>query len=727
MNVRGTTVALMAVALSACGSNDDTSAANDRGSAGSAGGAGAAGSSVNAGASAVSAATSECTSSGPDEPMLVTDACVDPRFNRPYVDIEEMRDTPVPHRYVHGGFTGTDARFSFYFPPADQYKGRFFHNTHQLLTSEDSADDATVGFALASGGYYVQTNLGGNERSQTPEQALSMDIVPAIGGYRVNAAAAKYSREKAKEIYGEGRIYGYLYGGSGGAYQTICSSEHSKGIWDGYLPFVMATPNAIPSNFTVRIHALRVLKQRNKFADVLDAIDPGGSGNPYAGLNEEEAGALREATRLGFPPRGWWNYATLNGGPLMLVAGYVPLLDPSYQDDFWSLPGYLGHDDPTGSVAAARIQDKPGARTVSAVVPLPATGAISTSLVSITLDSVPAGDIIGADLIIELGAGQTQQGSIYTVMGKTLVISGLKDAAAVHPGVSAHIDNSAFLALQTYHRHQVPTPDLYGWNSLRGSDGEPLYPQRDVLVGPIGAFKGAGCITDGHFNGQMIVVQNLMDIDAFPWQADWYRTKVMQALGADYESRYRLYFTDHAQHTSPGSSLGAPALTAAAPFARTIVYTGLLQHVLRDLSEWVEDGKPAPSSTRYEVDDDNQVVVPLEGRRGVQSVVTLTVNGGARAQIAVGQSVDFDARVSVPDGGGQVVQVEWDFEGLGDFPVRQEITRGTDSAQISHAFTQPGTYFPVVRVTTQREGDADSPYARVPNLGRVRVVVKNPS
>ena len=43
---------------------------------------------------------------------------------------------------------------------------------------------------------------------------------------------------------------------------------------------------------------------RNKFLAIMDAVDPGGSGNPYAGLNEEQRAALEEATRLGFPLRG---------------------------------------------------------------------------------------------------------------------------------------------------------------------------------------------------------------------------------------------------------------------------------------------------------------------------------------------------------------------------------------------------------------------------------------
>jgi len=102
--------------------------------------------------------------------MLTTADCVDPRFNDPYVDIDEQRNTPVPHRYIHGGFKGTDARFSFYFPPREQYQGRFFQNTHQLLNSENGPP-GNIGFAVSSGAYYVQTNIGGFERATTTEQA----------------------------------------------------------------------------------------------------------------------------------------------------------------------------------------------------------------------------------------------------------------------------------------------------------------------------------------------------------------------------------------------------------------------------------------------------------------------------------------------------------------------------------------------------------------------------
>ena len=91
-----------------------------------------------------------CSTPAPGSPLPTTADCVDPRFNDPYVDIDEQRNTPVPHRYIHGGFKGTDAKFSFYFPPREQYQGRFFQNTHQLLNSENGPP-GNIGFAVASG------------------------------------------------------------------------------------------------------------------------------------------------------------------------------------------------------------------------------------------------------------------------------------------------------------------------------------------------------------------------------------------------------------------------------------------------------------------------------------------------------------------------------------------------------------------------------------------------
>src|SRR3546814_980749 len=75
---------------------------------------------------------------------------------------------------------------------------------------------------------------------------------------------------------------------------------------------------------------------------------------------------------------------------------------------------------------------------------------------------------------------------------------------------------------------------------------------------------------------------------------------------------------------------------------------GALQQGLRDLAAWVEKGV-RPSSTQYRVDD-AQVVLPdnAERRGGIQPVITLQANGGVRADVAVGATVSFGARIDVP-------------------------------------------------------------------------------
>ena len=71
----------------------------------------------------------------------------DPLFVEPFVDIDEWRDVPVRHRYVHGGFTGTDLRFSMYFPPAERYDGRFMQPLMHIAGNENVAVHRRAGRA----------------------------------------------------------------------------------------------------------------------------------------------------------------------------------------------------------------------------------------------------------------------------------------------------------------------------------------------------------------------------------------------------------------------------------------------------------------------------------------------------------------------------------------------------------------------------------------------------
>lgn len=642
------------------------------------------------------------------DPFRVTEESVDPRYNDPYIDVEEWRNEPEPHRYVHGGFKGTDARFSFSFPAADRYQGRFFHNTYPLIVTEDIApfpiafDVATgdLGFTLDSGAYYVQTNLGGADRRTQPD--------PEIGAFRVNAEAAKYSRFVAARLFGEHRPYGYLFGGSGGSYQVMGAAENTRGVWDGFLPFVLGTPSSVPSTFTIRLHGLRVLRRNNKFPAVMDALDPGGSGDPYAELDDEERAALREATLLGYPPRGWWNHDRLNSGYFNPQIPGMRRADPTYLDDFWSQPGYLGAD-PDSSIHEARVQFE---TTVTTVLEDPEPG--------LELAALPGRDFADADVVVLSGAAAGELLHTGPVSQSPIRFSRDVDLEVVRKlqrGDRVRIDNSWALALQTYQRHQVPaTTDLYGWNQYRDSEGRPAYPQRPALYGPTASAVICGSSLEGRVQGKVLVLEVLMDIDALPWQADWYRSKVAAGIGTGFEDTFAIWFIDHAQHDDPPSG---------AARTRTVSYRGALQQGLRDLAAWTEHGV-RPSETRYEVIDTQVHVPPTAAQRGgVQPVVDVTVDGKDRCDIAAGTEVAFEAIIEVPPGAGQVVAAEWCFDGSGDFTAAELPGGPAERRSLSArcTFSEPGTYFPVLRATSQRQGDPATPYGRIQNIGRVRVVV----
>lgn len=655
----------------------------------------------------------------------------DPILNKPYTDVDEWRDRPVRHRYVHGGFKGTDARFSFYFLPKEKYQGRFFQHITPAPASENLAQDATgaennIGFSFLNGGYFVETNEG------SPSAIAGEQTIP---GYRVNAAAAEYSRVLALQMYGGTRPYGYAWGGSGGGFKTIAGFENTD-TWDGVVPYVIGSPMAIPNVFTVRLLALRVLK--DKFPSIVDAVEPGGNGDMYRGLNEEQIAALREATKMGFPPQTWFDYKDLGEGPFVVLFPIIRMLDHGYFEDFWKVPGYEGAN-PSPSLLAARIQQKASIKGILHAGEMndkAGAGGVNTAWqgmkadapVGYELDNVPAADLEGAILHVRSGKSAGKEFTIGKVVGNSVIVTinpfGGKDQSltGVEPGDEVLIDNSDILAVQYYHRHQTPpTRDFYVWDQFRDSAGNPLYPQRRMLLGPM--VTGTGKIQTGRFKGKMIVIESLMDEDALPWQADWYRTKVKDALGDRLDDNFRLYFTENALHDD---RVWQPEPT------HTVNYVGELNQALHDVSAWVEKGVPPPLSTNYKVAD-GQVVVPSAAaeRRGIQPVVHLTVQGGSRTEAVVGGNVNFSAIAELPPNTGKIVTAEWSFEGEKTFSNAEEIQSSKQNAfgtrvklSQKHSFSKPGTYFVVLRVTSQRDGDHATPFGRVQNLGRVRVVVR---
>ncbi|KAL2831034.1 hypothetical protein BJY01DRAFT_260665 [Aspergillus pseudoustus] len=654
----------------------------------------------------------ECTPLTPNGPLQITADCIDPTYNTPIIANETDHASPVPHRRVSGYYNGTSVDFNIYLPSSkDSYANRFFQLVYPLQNS--TAEDEAIAFGADSGAYTVHVAAG--------------------VGYRGDAAVAKFAKTVAREYYGQAGsepIHGYVYGGSGGSLQVIGALENTDGVWGGGVALVQAVPVSNPNNFAIRAFTGFVLDSKSEA--VIDAVRPGGSGDPFVRLEEYERLALEEATALGVPLLAWEDFdgVARNRTKLWetvrtLLVGAIQDADPTYVDDFWSVPGYLGVEDSAlGDFFRRSLIEYND--TVLAVE----KGADGVP-VGIKLATVPAGSPVGLEFTIASSdsSGDEDLGTFSGLLnkddGSVYIYSDNNATVLAHlaEGTNLHIDNRWYLAAHTWHRHQVPPLEdsYYGYDYLRTANGEPRYPQRKTLLAlSTSAGASGGATHTGNIKGnKLIVMDNLVDFDAFPWHADWYKHRVAKALGEQrFGTSYRLYYNEHADHFM------GPVETALQ--ARIVDYTGLYEWLLRDLSAWVEGGVEPPVPSRYVVEGGQVSLQALGAKRGgIQPLVELTVDGGNnRTEIQAGEAVAYRVRAEVPRGMGKIVSVEWDFEGTGEF-VRGELKKVSKSVDIKvkHVYGAAGTYFPAVRVASHKDGDTETAFARALNLGRVRVVV----
>jgi hypothetical protein len=658
-------------------------------------------------------------------------------FARPYVDRDEWRDAPVSHRYVHGGFDGTETRFSLYFPPAEQYAGRFVHNIEGGGGGSDEAAwspadplGSDLAHALAAGAYFVVSNQG----HDGPDAS---HLERWIHHYGANVAVAQHSRGVAESVYGAPPEYGYIYGGSGGAGRTIACLEHApEGLYDGAVVYIVPhVAQQVLGAFVAE--TARVLG--DALASVVDATAPGGSGDPFAGLTVEQRTALATLYELGFP-RGAEDqiYAVT-----IALNGVVPGLrdfDPGYFEDFWTEPGYGGT---TASVRASRVQRVCKVVRVLSAAEISADPAIMEGLnpyqhlsvdaiasrrpdapIGVVLDGVSPREAIGADLTVRTGvaSGRTllslggNRDVTIAAGGRRNMSTGFEDVAE---GDEVFVDNSDFLAYAGFTRHQ--DEDYPEFDTFR-VDGRPIFPQRKQATGSPDLYFVAPY--EAAFDQKVIVVQNAHDAQCWPCAAENLRRLLVTRRGSDKD--LRIWLTEHAMHLPTGPRV--PEGPRPVSSTRLIDYRGHVHQAVTDMMAWVENDTEPPASTAYRRSADGAVILPSDARerQGIQPVVALTVNGGSRADVVVGDTVEFEAVAAAPPGGGTIVAVEWDFDGTGAFPRQEPGLEGTSAtvrvAQ-KFAFDEPGVYFPCVRVTAHRNGDVASAQRRLINLGRARVVV----
>lgn len=118
-------------------------------------------------------------------------------------------------------------------------------------------------------------------------------------------------------------------------------------------------------------------------------------------------------------------------------------------------------------------------------------------------------------------------------------------------------------------------------------------------------------------------------------------------------------------------------------------------------------------------------------RVNFEPVVRLSADSSTgKAVVKAGEAVSFHVEIELPEGSGNLEEVTWSFEGSDEFmaegavstTIWEEDQTATASADAVHIFEKPGTYFPVVRASSNRHfGD---PFTKVRNMERIRVVVK---
>lgn len=677
-------------------------------------------------------------------------------FVDPFLDKDEIQETSGKKiRVFHGGFRNTGLKFSICFPtdPKD-FEGRFFQYLspfpgpdEEIASFGKSGLNDMIGFAVSHGGAFVESNMAATMAFGNPPDATQF--------FRSSAAVANYCRQLAMEKMGyEGHVYGYVFGGSGGAYKTYACAEQTT-IWDGAMPFVPGCPMALPNVIFARGHALRIL--RNKMDRLIDWIRPGADFDIWDELDAEEAQALKEVTAFGYPYEAWIQYKFAGDGSLPVLVPGVKRSDSSYFEEFWTKPGFLGTVE--GSTAQ-RDRIRLDTKITEVHIPTPEEIQAETDKWA-KLDEDAANDgtngvnsawtkmmetcemghpyiRIAADLgegIYEKGleirvTGGEAEGKVLNLGlyedGKLYIGKGFGPGSveavlkALKSGDPVHLDNSDYIAIQTYHRHQVPEPEYRVWDMYRNEDGTPKYPQRQTLLGYGFAYSGCGNIQTGQPACKTITLSSLADDSAFPWMAAWYDDRVTENFGEEKEDNYRLYYNEHTYHGYQQDTVDPTTVTS---------YAGILFQALVDLSNWVEKGIQPPKATQYKVEN-GQVTVPKNAKErcGIQPVVDVTVNGKKRHETVVGQPVHFEAIAEVPEGCGQIIDARFSFDGNMRFPgeAKVELLENGTKARITgeHTYDTVGTFFVTLQIMSAREEALDDIYTQVKNIDSMRIVVR---
>ncbi|MFG3261728.1 hypothetical protein [Streptomyces bobili] len=642
----------------------------------------------------------------------------DPAFGSAFIDVDEWRESPIPHRYLHGGFEGTETRFVMHLPERGAYQGRMVQELAGGVGGSEEHPPEYLEKLLRSafrlGAFVVASNQGWiltPERPGVGGPGLPEDLT--ILSHRASAQTARYAKTAAAELLGARPQHAYLIGGSGGGARSVSGMEQVPGLWDGAVPIVMVNQHLAWHYWSVWVRAEVALRRKKE--QITAAVDVGS--DPFAVLDtDEQREVLSDLYRVGYPQGAEYllNMAASDW------ANWIPLIDPEYAEDFWNQPGYGGEGkDPyrvTGTVTGlVRAADPEAPALMEPLMDglrelLSPEHVVGARLSGLELTD----DLIGCRFTV--GEPGREVLRVCTVVaGDCIGFVDFNERPAPQVGDEITLDNTFEQAWTHYHRHIVDPerPTMRHW----ANDGRPIWPQR-----PDGAERRAVlcALPTGRFEGKMILVQSALDHLCPPIFAHDYVESVRARCG-DSDDRIRLWILDNAMHGDASPELGTETNL------RFIRFLGAALQALDDLVAWVEDDVKPPADTSYELDAWNRTLLASTAgqRGGIQPLVSLVGPVEAR----VGETVRFTAEVEVPPGAGSVVGAAWDLDGTGRFEQKAQIKEPASNLTIDveHSFTEAGTHVAVLRVASQRQGDTSDPVRVVENLARLQVRVTDGS
>jgi hypothetical protein len=663
-------------------------------------------------------------------------ACVEQGFGAAFIDVDEWRDAPRRHRYVHGGFEDTHTLFSMYLPPAESFGGRVVKHLeggsggHETLLMLDIGLGSNWMFDFAFdefGAILMESNQGHHH-----DEGLGFHNDVWLFG--ASAECARFAQWLAPLLYDTPVHHTYVFGASGGGHRSYQCLLHRGDVFDGGVPEVCGVnPGPYWS-----VQALAIDLLGDQLRDVADRCDAGG-GDPFEGLSFEQREAVADLFRMGYPKAAMNQMQTM-AAPFTLYN--TREYNPGYFADFWNKRGYLGHDDPD-RLARRRVKRRATVTEVVSVEEMlggsPAgmqmmmAGAAPQATAAVKLDVDDPDRLYMSWITVATGEAAGRELVAMSILPGGHIMPFLQESPemfeGVRPGDEVELDNSDWLAFTHLYKHSVEwnVPGLHAEQGVPDEyddfafDGVPIHEQTSEVLYDLNELRP--------FTSKMIVLACSLDCMIWPTFISPLHRHLRLTQEERADDTLRLWWVENATHGPPemmGMMGAAGVMDPRVWRTRLVDYAGPARQALLDVAKWVEEGVTPPSDTAYSFSRNQQLQLsPDAGARGgIQPVVSLVVNGGERADVKVGESFHLVGTATQPPGTGRIAVAEVDFASDDTWPYQGRIDGGASEhveIDVTHAFDAPGVYFPSFRVRAWR--DDDHSVVPIQNLARVRVVV----